>query len=96
MKTIQILNDEILKGFLEKNAVYTCLEDEVLHEKILSGKLTVDGNGDIEAITDNGRYWITTEPSITRFNKACDYNVMINYKVHEGSKYNAVLFELYR
>lgn len=96
MKIVQISNEDILKGFTEKNTIYVRSEDEELHERLLSGRLSVDPEGDIEAWTNGEHYWITTEPEITRFNKACDYAVSFKYKVHKDSKYCLSIFELYR
>ena len=93
MKIIQITDEDILKGFAIKNAVYANLKQEELHDRILAGRLSVDPEGDIEAWTNEGeRYWITTEPEIARFNKAGDYDISLKYNVHKDSKYNETIF----
>lgn len=95
MKLIQITNDEILKGFREPSAYYDLKENRELHEKLIACDLTVDNEGDICGIVDGERYWITTEPEIFRFNKACDYSVNLKYKVHKSSKHNDTVLELH-
>lgn len=95
MKLIKITNDEILKGFREPSAYYALKEYKELHEKLIACDLTVDNEGDICGIVDGVRYWITTEPEIFRFNKACDYSVNLKYRVHKNSKYSETILELH-
>lgn len=95
MKYINITNDEILEELSERLEPFHP-DAEIINE-LTSGKMTVDNNGDILAITADGKqYWITTEPRISRFNKCGRYVIDICYQVHEGSKYNPVTREFIR
>lgn len=94
MKYIDITNAEILERSSEKLEPFHP-DAEIINE-LTSGKLTVDDNGDILAVTENGQYWITTEPHIYKFNKCGRYAIDICYKVHEKSKYNPVICEFTR
>lgn len=39
------------------------------------------------------RYWITTEPTVTRWNKNGTYEIRMKYSVHKESKYNDKIYE---
>ena len=99
MKFVEITNKEIIEGFCNLFAVYITKEIENLHKRIINMSMSVDCNGDILAQNKNGdgsRYWITTEPSISRWNKAGMYEIRIRYSVHKESKYNDEIFGFIR
>lgn len=99
MKFVEITNKEIIEGFCKECAVYNTKEIENLHRRIINMSMSVDCNGDILAQNKNGdgsRYWITTEPSISRWNKAGMYEIRIRYSVHKESKYNDEIFGFIR
>lgn len=67
---------------------------EELHKRIIRMKLSVDCQGDILAQNEDGdRYWITTEPTVTRWNKSGKYEIRMKYSVHKESKYNDKIYE---
>ena len=97
MKFIKITNEEIVTGFCKQCAVYISKEIENLHKRIINMPMSVDCNGDILAQDKDGsRYWITTEPTISIWNRDGMYEIKIRYSVHKESKYNDEIFGFIR
>lgn len=76
MKYVDITNQEIVEGFKKSCPLFVGEEIEELHKRIIRMKLSVDCQGDILAQNEDGdRYWITTEPTVTRWNKSGKYEI---------------------
>lgn len=94
MKYVDITNQEIVEGFKKSCPLFVGEEIEELHKRIIRMKLSVDYQGDILAQNEDGdRYWITTEPTVTRWNKSGKYEIRMKYNVHKESKYNDKIYE---
>lgn len=94
MKYIEITNQEIAEEFKNSCPIFIGEEIEELHKRIIRMKLNVDCQGDILAQNEGGdRYWITTEPTVTRWNRNGTYEIRMKYSVHKESKYNDKIYE---
>lgn len=89
---LEISNEQLIKGFMDWELYMDTKENQDVYKSITNGKLTVDGEGDILAETEMGRFWITTEVNICRFNKVGQYSIDFTYSVHANSKHSEVLF----
>ena len=92
MMYLTIDPERVLECFCTKNATYTSDEDEKLHERLIAaireGNIGVDFNNDFQVLG----HWVTTDFSITQFNKLHKFAINVEYSVHRSSKYSDVLF----
>ncbi len=92
MMYLTIDPEKILECFCTKNAVYISDEYEKLHERMIAeikeGDIGVDFNNDFQVLG----HWVTTDFSISQFNKLHTFAINVEYSVHRSNKYSDVLF----
>lgn len=52
----------------------------------------IDCFQDIEIFVDGVRFWLISEPKITKFNKAGKYEISLKYEIHKNSKYSPSIY----
>ncbi len=92
MKVIEISKEEILKGFKELSVVCS----ELHYDLVYNGKMKVDDFNDIEIDMAGKKYWVTTNTKISMLNKLGEYQINVEYEIHENSKYGKVLERILR